>query len=81
MNGADLWDRHIESYGLGVTMTKDQTIRLQAEEIGRLRCEVTKYRVRLQVMRAAWRETDFANWVSYDYPEARGWFDQNGVST
>jgi regulator of replication initiation timing len=48
-------------------------------EIERLRQQVTQRGARMQVMREAWRQTDWMQWISYDYPEAREWFDDDGV--
>ena len=44
-------------------------------EIERLRADLSKWKARAQVLRDAWRQTDWAQWISYDHPEARDWFD------
>jgi hypothetical protein len=57
----------------------DEVTLAQAAEIERLRQQVTQRGARMQVMREAWRQTDWMQWISYDYPEAREWFDDDGV--
>ena len=46
-------------------MTKDETIRLQAEEIERLREQVAKYKARLQIVRDALPK-ELAEWYDFD---------------
>jgi hypothetical protein len=48
-------------------------------EIERLRQQVAQRGARMQIMREAFRETDWLQFVSYEHPEASDWFDDDGV--
>ena len=39
----------------------------------------TKRGARLQKLRASMRETEWYNFVQYEYPEAKDWFDEDEV--
>ena len=80
---SELDSRDAEIERLRVALEYDKTLfreggiqrKRDLAEIERLRADLSKWKARAQVMRDAWRQTDWAQWISYDHPEARDWFD------
>jgi hypothetical protein len=60
-------------------LTKQREVDELKSEIERLRWQLGQRGARMQIMREAFRETDWLQFVSYDHPEAADWFDADGV--
>ena len=78
---ADELDRRAEEieWLRGVLLSRDNKLRHQAEEIERLRQQVTQRGARMQMMRV-WLESAVGiKQLIYGYREAADWFDADGA--